>query len=162
MTDSRITRQDVLDAIESEIRTVMRNDAWNGANGYRYVKVQPDGVTVYSGLEPSYCQTIDEWEGKAPHTVTVWSCSQMESPAGKDDGVFCWEEVAESKPWAEDCGRVYLVDSDGDQGEQLDGVFADGGKLYRLINELVEEFDLTELMEKIDAELNAFDWIPAE
>ena len=70
--------------------------------------------------------------------------------------------MEESRSWKEDCGRIYLVDEEGDQLEELSGVFFAEDQLWKLQNELVKEFDLSDLLTKIDEDLNEFGWIPAE
>lgn len=155
------TRQDILTDIESEIREIMYRDALNGANDYAAVKVAPDG-SVYSVREPSYCLSVDEWEGDPPHIVTVWNAKGMRPSAGRDDGVFEWEEIETidaAKCW-EDGGVVFCGDREGDDYQEIEDVFLSDGKVYRLTDSLVEEFDLVEIMGKIDSDLDEYEWIP--
>lgn len=157
------TRQELLNEIETEIRDIMHADLRNGANDYAYVRVAADG-SVYSGREASYCVGMDEWEGKPPHTVTVWSANGMRGSAGRDDGVFIWEEV-ETIPegvncW-EDRGEVFVGDPDGDEPiRKIEDCFLAGRVVNRLTDDMVEVIDLTDLLSEIDDQIDEYEWLP--
>lgn len=156
------TRQDLLDEIETEIRDIMTSDLREGANDYAYVRVAVDG-SVYSGREVSYCVGVDEWEGKPPHTVTVWSAKGMREPAGPDDGAFEWEEIRDIPKGVDfwtDRGSVFIGNPDTDDKiEEVVG-FVRGRTIYKLSGRLVNAIDLTDIMREIDDQLDEYEWLP--
>jgi hypothetical protein len=153
--ESTLTRQDILEQVESEIREILLADARDGANDHAYVRINRDG-SVYSGREPSYSLTIDEYERKEPHTLTVFSRSGLRESAGFEDNVFEWEEWPTPRDLTEDEQSKGFRQA---QGEAPD-LYRQGTVWYSLSRQLLEPFDVADIMSEVESRMDECDWLP--
>ena len=125
------TRQDVIDEIRDEIHAMILADLRSGANDYAAVRVWPN-LDVIAVREPSHCTPESEYFGRDPHCVTVWSTDRMREPAGREDGVFEWDEASESD----------------------DGAFFADGQWWTMSDRLVDNLDMSDVMAEAERRLD--------
>lgn len=151
--------EEIMQQVDEMIQGVFVEDMADGADDYAWVRVYPSGL-VGSGREPSRCVGLDEYYGRVPHPITVWSARGIRTAVCADDGVFCWVDSHDGEYIREtDTSNDYEV-VDQMSEESLVKKTADGWirfTLDRTSSGLVENLDLDDMLRDIETEVEK--WI---
>jgi hypothetical protein len=150
---------EIMCQVDQMIQGIFVEDMADGADDYAWVRVYPSGL-VGSGREPSWCVGEDEYYGRVPHPITVWSTKGLRPPVGADDGVFCWEDSLDGEYIREtDSSNDYEVVNQMSE-ESLVQKISEGWirfTLDRTSSGLVENLDLDDILRDIETEVEK--WI---
>ena len=151
--------EEIMKQVDEMIQGISIEDMADGANDYAWVRVYTSGLVGY-GREPSWCVGEDEYYGRVPHPITVWSTKGLRPPVGADDGVFCWEDSPDGEYIREtETSNDYEIVNQMSE-ESLVQKTANGWirfTLDRTSSGLVENLDLDDILRDIETEVEK--WI---